>query len=59
MKVAVLIVLASACLLAQDGQWLMYSGSYGSHRFSPLTQITISNVARLKPAWVYQPAGVG
>src|SRR4051812_906630 len=59
MKVAVLMVLASACLLAQDGQWLMYSGSYSSHRFSPLTQITPENIRRLKPVWVYQPAGVG
>jgi alcohol dehydrogenase (cytochrome c) len=49
----------SAALFAQDGQWLMYSGSYSSHHFSPLTQITTANVARLKPAWVYQPAGVG
>ena len=37
----------------------MYSGSLSSHRFSPLAQLTPSNVSRLKPAWVYQPAGVG
>ena len=43
----------------QDGQWLMYSGSYSSHRFSPLTQITTGNVAKLRPAWVYQPPGSG
>ena len=36
---ALLITLGSAPLLAQDGQWLMYSGSHSSHRFSPLTQI--------------------
>ena len=29
---------------AEDGQWLMYSGSYSSHRFSPLGQITPENV---------------
>src|SRR5204862_4023204 len=46
-------------LTAQSGDWLMYSGSYSSHRFSPLAQITTENVARLKPAWVYQPAGTG
>jgi alcohol dehydrogenase (cytochrome c) len=43
----------------QDGQWLMYSGSYSSHRFSPLRQITPENVARLRPLWVYQPQGSG
>jgi alcohol dehydrogenase (cytochrome c) len=56
---ALVVVLASVSLLAQDGQWLMYSGSYSSHRFSPLTQLTPANVARMKPVWVYQPAGVG
>ncbi len=54
------LVLASAALGAQqDGQWLMYSGSYSSHRFSPLKQITTDNVAKLRPAWVYQPPGTG
>lgn len=42
-----------------DGQWLMYSGSYRSHRFSPLGQITPENVARLRPLWVFQPPGTG
>ena len=37
----------------------MYSGSYSSHRFSPLTQITPENVAQLRPVWVYQPPGTG
>ena len=46
-------------LLAQAGDWPMYSGAYDSHRFSPLTQITTANVARLRPAWVYQPPGSG
>ena len=46
-------------LLAQDGQWLMYSGSYSSHRFSPLTQINTDNVSKLRPVWVYQPPGTG
>ena len=44
---------------AETGQWLMYSGSYRSHRFSPLTQISADNVRRLRPVWVYQPPGVG
>ena len=48
----VALIATTATLLAQDGQWLMYSGSFSSHRFSPLAQLTPSNVARLKPVWV-------
>ncbi len=33
--------------------WLTYSGTYAAHRFSPLTQINRTNVARLKLAWMY------
>jgi len=39
---------------AEPGNWLTYSGNYQAHRFSPLREITPRNVARLKPAWVYQ-----
>jgi len=39
---------------AEPGHWLTYSGNYEAHRFSPLAQLTPANVARLKPAWVYQ-----
>ena len=42
-------VALSATLFAQDGQWLMYSGSFSSHRFSALTQLSPANVGRLKP----------
>jgi alcohol dehydrogenase (cytochrome c) len=34
--------------------WLTYSGSYRSHRFTTLDQITTKNVARLRTAWIYQ-----
>src|SRR2546425_12177707 len=44
---------------AEPGQWLMYSGSYRSERFSSLTQISAENVGRLRPVWVYQPPGTG
>jgi alcohol dehydrogenase (cytochrome c) len=44
---------------AGDGHWTTYSGSFSSQRFSPLRQITPANVARLRPAWVYQPPGTG
>jgi alcohol dehydrogenase (cytochrome c) len=39
---------------AEPGNWLMYSGTYDGHRYSPLAQIDRSNVKDLKPAWVYQ-----
>jgi len=41
------------------GNWLMYSGAYTSQPFSPLDQISASNVSRLKPLWVCQPPGAG
>ena len=44
---------------AEQGEWPMYSGSYQSHRFSPLTEISPATVSRLRPLWVYQPPGVG
>jgi alcohol dehydrogenase (cytochrome c) len=58
-RIGAMGTLAVASLLAQEGQWLMYSGSYSSQRFSPLKQITTDNVAKLHPAWVYQPPGTG
>ena len=39
---------------SESENWLTYSGSYWSQRFSTLKQITAENVAKLKPAWVYQ-----
>lgn len=58
--VAVLVV--GTRLLAQsaaEGQWTTYSGSFSAQRFSPLLQLTPGNVSTLRPAWVYQPPGVG
>jgi alcohol dehydrogenase (cytochrome c) len=34
--------------------WLTYSRTYNGQRYSPLTQITPVNVARLKPLWTHQ-----
>ncbi|MBI2801397.1 MAG: PQQ-dependent dehydrogenase, methanol/ethanol family [Gammaproteobacteria bacterium] len=34
--------------------WLMYGGSYANWRYSPLTDITHDNVAKLAPAWIFQ-----
>jgi len=44
---------------SEPGSWLTYSGSYAAHRFSPLKEITPANVARLRPAWVYQVGEAG
>lgn len=38
----------------EPGNWLTYSGNYQGHRHSSLSQINTTNVARLKPLWVYQ-----
>jgi alcohol dehydrogenase (cytochrome c) len=43
----------------RSGDWPTYSGSFASHRYSPLTAITPTNVARLRPIWMYQPSGTG
>jgi alcohol dehydrogenase (cytochrome c) len=41
---------------SDPGNWLTYSGNYSGQRYSALSQITAGNVARVKPAWVYQTA---
>src|SRR5262245_64585772 len=47
-----------ANLLAPDpADWLMYSGSYNSHRHSPLKQLTPATVGSLQAKWVYHMAG--
>ena len=58
-RIAAIVVMATVPLLAQDGEWLTYSGSFSAHRFSPLTQLTPQNVAGLRPKWAYQPPGTG
>ena len=40
-------------LNAPEGEWWMTGRDYSLQRFSPLTQITTSNVANLKPAWTF------
>ncbi|MFN0170648.1 MAG: pyrroloquinoline quinone-dependent dehydrogenase [Bryobacteraceae bacterium] len=66
MRLAILLMAAAAAAKAQvpyerilnsakePGNWLTYSGNYQGHRFSPLQQLTPSNVAGLKVKWVYQ-----
>jgi alcohol dehydrogenase (cytochrome c) len=38
----------------EPGNWLTYSGNYLGHRFSPLDEIKVRNVAGLKVKWAYQ-----
>lgn len=35
--------------------WLTYSGTYASHRYSPLSQINRTNVKGLQLKWAYHP----
>ncbi|MBI2149543.1 MAG: PQQ-dependent dehydrogenase, methanol/ethanol family, partial [Acidobacteria bacterium] len=39
---------------SEPANWLTYSGSYRSQRYSPLNQVNTQNVNQLKQAWVYQ-----
>ncbi|MGH8595936.1 MAG: pyrroloquinoline quinone-dependent dehydrogenase [Gammaproteobacteria bacterium] len=34
--------------------WLMYGGNYANWRYSPLADINRENVAKLRPAWIFQ-----
>ncbi len=38
----------------EPGNWLTYSRNLEGQRFSPLTEINIENVSRLKVRWAYQ-----
>jgi quinoprotein glucose dehydrogenase len=42
-----------------DGDWPMFYRDLAGTRYSPLTQINVSNVNRLKLAWSYRPAETG
>src|SRR5919109_5204195 len=47
---------ASAALLRgadHDGDWRSFGRDPGAQRFSPLTQITPTNVSMLRPAWTF------
>jgi alcohol dehydrogenase (cytochrome c) len=45
--------------LKNPTRWLTYSGDYGNHRHSPLTQITPANVNRLVALWQFQTDTLG
>ena len=44
---------------SEPQNWLTYSGTYSSQRFSSLRDITTENVSQLKVAWVYQVSKPG
>jgi len=44
---------------SDPGSWLTYSGTYSGERFSPLSEITASNAAGLRPQWIYQVQEAG
>ena len=55
MRPLALLILLPALLAGQTpGDWPAYGHDAGGSRFSSLTQIDSSNVARLKLAWVYR-----
>lgn len=44
---------------SEPHNWLTYYGAYDGQRFSELEQINNGNVAKLKPAWIFQSAPIG
>jgi quinoprotein glucose dehydrogenase len=49
-----LVALGGAAQAAAPGDWPTYGHDPGGMRFSPLKDITVANVANLKPAWSYR-----
>src|SRR3982751_5101434 len=45
--------------LKNPTRWLTYSGDYGNHRHSPLTQVTPAHVNRLVAQWQFQTDTLG
>ena len=48
-----------AITLAAQSDWPMFGHDPGATRYSPLTQINVSNVARLAPAWTFHTGKPG
>jgi alcohol dehydrogenase (cytochrome c) len=44
---------------AEPRNWMTYYGAYDGARYSALDQINAQNVAKLKPAWVFQYGVIG
>ena len=54
MRCLALVILLSLTSLAADNDWPYYGHDPGGQRYSPLSQIDRSNVAKLKVAWTYR-----
>ncbi len=54
---AVAVALAPQGTRAADADWPSYLGDAAASHYSPLRQITPSNVSRLKVAWTYHAGG--
>src|SRR5216110_1713478 len=64
MKTAVLLVVAAFTLMAQtrkpdEAGWTSYGLTQSESRYSPLTDINTTNVARLGAAWTYDVGSGG
>jgi len=51
---AILAVCAAQALIGQDTTWTSYGGGHNSWRYSELSEINTSNVAKLTPQWIFQ-----
>lgn len=45
--------------LGNTSLWPTYGGSWGQSRYSPLDDIRLETVGRLRPAWIYQTGVMG
>ncbi len=52
--IAILWYVAVAQIPAPQGEWPVYGHDAGGSRYSPLTQVSRTNVRELRPAWVYR-----
>src|SRR6185312_3914103 len=43
----------------EPGNWLTCAGNYAGYRYSALNQLSVSNVANIKTAWIYQSRDAG
>jgi glucose dehydrogenase len=57
-KALCLALLINYALPATAQDWPFYGGDAGGTRYSPLKQITRSNVNQLKPAWTYHATDI-
>ena len=58
LRASVILSLLTGAAAAQSGDWPVFGHDAGGTRFSPLTQIDRSNVARLKQAWVFHTGDI-